>query len=82
MAFGVDLSGLTFMHSTEAKLEGKSCLVSCGGYTGIDGSDFCIPSAVDEKLAKKLLGVEWAGLAAGDSLSWYGHDLNEDVSNV
>ena len=67
-------------------LGGARIHVARTGYTGEDGFELAVPSAVAEDLARALLEqaeVRLAGLAARDSLRLeaglclYGHDLDE-----
>ena len=85
---GLDLSHLTFMQGVEPK---QGWFASRSGYTGEDGFEVAIPLDEAEAFAQKLLAddnVEWAGLAARDSLRLeaglclYGQDITLDTTPV
>lgn len=80
-----------FLRGMPGEFEGQALWVSRSGYTGEDGFELQGPAGVIVELASKLLErdeVEWAGLAARDSLRLeaglclYGHDLSESISPI
>ena len=86
---GVDQ--MVFMQSGNFDWAGETLIVSRSGYTGEDGCEISVPSALAEKLAEALLAdlrVKPIGLGARDTLRLeaglplYGHDLNEAMSPV
>ncbi|CAD6892657.1 unnamed protein product [Tilletia laevis] len=88
---GFDLKTLTFGKAANVKLNGVSCHVARGGYTGEDGFEISIPPEHTEAVTQALLAIEPTqpvGLAARDSLRLeagmclYGHDLDTSVSPV
>lgn len=84
-------AALKFMQAQALSIDGVDCWVSCSGYTGEDGYEISVPSAVAEKLARRLLAeseVAAIGLGARDSLRLeaglclYGHDIDRDTTPV
>jgi aminomethyltransferase len=82
---------LTFMNGLAAALEGADVYITCSGYTGEDGFEVSMPSAIAEQVARRLLAAEEVqaiGLGARDSLRLeaglclYGHELNTDTTPV
>ncbi|XP_046387721.1 aminomethyltransferase, mitochondrial [Ischnura elegans] len=90
----VEVSKLTFMTSTEAKVAGvPGCRVSRLGYTGEDGVEISAPAEGARVIAEALLAsrngnVKLAGLGARDSLRLeaglclYGNDMDESTTPV
>lgn len=84
---GVDFSGLGNYHSQSIQWNDHEILVSRTGYTGEDGMEWSVPSALTEKLVSALAaeGVPWCGLGCRDTLRLeaamplYGHELEEDI---
>ena len=86
-----NISKLAFMEVANFEFKGNPCLITCSGYTGEDGFEISIPSALAEDMARLLLKdkeVLPIGLGARDSLRLeaghclYGHDLNTNISPV
>lgn len=82
---------LTFMQTTEAKVDDLAVRVSRLGYTGEDGFEISVAAADAIDLARRLLGddrVMPIGLGARDSLRLeaglclYGHELTPDITPV
>lgn len=91
-ATGVDFADLPKMSFREIDLFGDYCLVARTGYTGEDGFEIYCPSERTVDWAHAFEGdrssgmVQWAGLAARDSLRLeagfplYGHELSQEIS--
>lgn len=88
---GVEVRGLVFMQSRNARLGGVDIELSRSGYTGEDGFELVADGTDLTALADLLLGqrlVKPAGLAARDSLRLeaglclYGQELDEVTSPV
>jgi aminomethyltransferase len=82
---------LGFMTATEARLDGRNCLVTRSGYTGEDGFEISLPAKDASAVAEMLLAepeVRPIGLGARDSLRLeaglclYGHDIDETTTPV
>lgn len=82
---------LTFMNGLATSVEGTEVYITCSGYTGEDGFEISMPSAIAEQVARNLLAaeaVEAIGLGARDSLRLeaglclYGHELDADTTPV
>lgn len=84
---GANFSDLGNYHSRLIQWNDFEILVSRTGYTGEDGMEWSVPSALTEKLASALSaeGVPWCGLGCRDTLRLeaamplYGHELEEDI---
>jgi aminomethyltransferase len=82
---GTDLAGVPYFGMAEADLGGKRCLVSRTGYTGEDGFELFVPTALAGRTWDALLesGAVPCGLAARDvcrleaGLRLYGSDMDE-----
>ena len=64
-------ANLSFMQATDVHLFGKPCYTTRSGYTGEDGYEISIPTAVALQVARQLLAdprVQCIGLGARDSL--------------
>ncbi|ELU11888.1 hypothetical protein CAPTEDRAFT_170641 [Capitella teleta] len=89
-----DLTSLPFMNSVMATVFGvKECRVTRCGYTGEDGVEISIPSAMASHVATRLLEsteapVKLAGLGARDSLRLeaglclYGNDIDAETTPI
>ena len=84
-------SGLAFMQTMTATVDGRPCRISRCGYTGEDGFEISVAAADAPALARRLLAepeVAPAGLGARDSLRLeaglclYGHELTPDTTPV
>jgi aminomethyltransferase len=84
-------TGLGFMETTIADLQGVPCRVSRLGYTGEDGFEISVPAADASRVARALLAHEDclpAGLGARDSLRLeaglclYGNDIDTTTSPI
>ena len=82
---------LQFMKVLQTTYKNIPCLISCSGYTGEDGFEISIPSALAEEMARLLLKnkeVLPIGLGARDSLRLeaglclYGHDISTNISPI
>jgi len=87
----VDLSMMSFMTAQDVEINGISCGLARGGYTGEDGFEISVKSSDAKDLMNMLLehdAVEPCGLGARDSLRLeagmclYGNDLDETTSPV
>jgi aminomethyltransferase len=86
------LADLAYYTGTVTVVQRQSAIVSRTGYTGEDGCELIVPTAVAGQLWQTLmdrgrdLGVVAAGLGARDTLRLeaamplYGHELSEDVN--
>jgi aminomethyltransferase len=84
-------SGLAFMQTMTATVDGRPCRISRCGYTGEDGFEISVAAGDAAALARRLLAepeVAPAGLGARDSLrleaglSLYGHELTPETTPV
>lgn len=82
---------MPFLSAIEAELDGIPCFVNRCGYTGEDGFEISLPSALAGKLAETLLqdrSVELIGLGARDTLRLeaglclFGHDIDPSTTPV
>ncbi|HWA59986.1 MAG TPA: glycine cleavage system aminomethyltransferase GcvT [Caulobacteraceae bacterium] len=82
---------LGFMQFSRFDLDGQGLVVSRSGYTGEDGFEILVPTAMAEGFWNRLLAdprVKPIGLGARDSLRLeaglplYGHDLDEHTTPV
>ena len=85
------VADLRFMQSAEMDWNGQVLRVSRLGYTGEDGYEISVPSAVAEDFSRKLLDdsrVAPAGLGARDTLRMeaglplYGNDIDQSTSPI
>lgn len=84
-------STLDYYYGAVGQVDGQRAIVSRTGYTGEDGCELIVPSAMGPALWERLLakgsgqGVIPAGLGARDTLRLeaamplYGHELGEDI---
>lgn len=88
-----DLTSLKFGRSEYIDIDGVSCHVARGGYTGEDGFEISIPHTQTASLTQSILdtdtnAVKLAGLGPRDSLRLeagmclYGNDLNDSTSPI
>jgi aminomethyltransferase len=88
--FADDVSKLKYYFATPTRYRDKGCVVSRTGYTGEDGFEVMVPSALgvtiwDDFVAK---GAAPCGLGARDTLRLeaamplYGHELNETIDPI
>ena len=84
-------SGLAFMQTITAEIEGHPCRISRAGYTGEDGFEISVPAGAAEGLARRFLAepeLAPAGLGARDSLRLeaglclYGHELTPETTPI
>ena len=85
------VASLTFMTGAPVLLAGADCFVTRSGYTGEDGFEISVPSALADALARALLAlpeVRPAGLGARDTLRLeaglclYGHDIDATTTPI
>lgn len=85
------VADLTFLTTAEFAIDGAPLAISRSGYTGEDGFEITISAERVADLATRLLAadaVEWAGLAARDTLRLeagmclYGHDLDPTITPI
>jgi aminomethyltransferase len=82
-----DASKLAYYFATPTRYRDKPCVVSRTGYTGEDGLEFMVPTALAVPLWEDLLarGAKPCGLGARDTLRLeaamplYGHELSEET---
>ncbi|MEE9417104.1 MAG: glycine cleavage system aminomethyltransferase GcvT [Acidimicrobiales bacterium] len=88
-ALGLPVTDLGFMGGIEATHEGTQIRITRSGYTGEDGFELALPSAVLLGLTEQILAddrAELSGLAARDSLRLeaglclYGSDIDETTT--
>jgi len=86
-----DIDNLKFLQTSSITVNDVEVEISRSGYTGEDGFELTMNSAVAEKVANEILehsAVKLAGLGARDSLRLeagmclYGNDLDETTSPV
>jgi glycine cleavage system T protein (aminomethyltransferase) len=89
-----DLRALGYYTGTETTICGSAAIVSRTGYTGEDGCELVVPSAIavtvwESVLAQgKTAGAMAAGLGARDTLRLeaamplYGHELSEQINPI
>ncbi|MBP5858294.1 glycine cleavage system aminomethyltransferase GcvT [Marivibrio halodurans] len=86
-----DLTTAPFMSQSLGRFAGEVCWLSRSGYTGEDGFEISMPTAIAEELTRALLAVEAVapiGLGARDSLRLeaglclYGHDIDTGTTPV
>ncbi len=91
VAFGLDVTGMRFMHYASFTWQGIDLYVTRSGYTGEDGFEVSVPAAHADAFARALLAlpdVAPIGLGARDSLRLeaglclYGHDIDEKTLPV
>lgn len=88
------LSNIAFYHFAEGQVMGQPAIISRTGYTGEDGFELYVPSALGQELFLALhgkgqdLGVKPAGLGARDSLRLearmclYGSDITDHTDPI
>jgi aminomethyltransferase len=86
----VDLSAMKYYRFADGEVLGEKAMISRTGYTGEDGFEVMVDSALGEKIARGLLekgagdGLEPVGLAARDTLrleakmALYGNDIDDE----
>lgn len=87
------LSDLKFGRSAYLPIQGVTCHVARGGYTGEDGFEISIPVSSISQITEGILNtdaneVKLAGLGSRDSLRLeagmclYGHDLSDEINPI
>lgn len=88
--FADDVTALKYYYAASTRYRDQPCVVSRTGYTGEDGFEVIVPTALAVPIWEEFVGkgAEPCGLGARDTLRLeaamplYGHELNESINPI